>query len=178
MSELAEQELQVFLENTYCKYNQYVYKLAWQYCDTKDQIDDLVQDIWVKLCDKAEKLKALSEAKLLAYISTTIRNTAISLARKQKNNLPLNAVNNISYNEAEILNAVLDRQIKTQYFRKIWPYVPQPTRELLERKYVLHESDAEIALTVNIRISSVRMYLSRARKEAFAILAEYKDMLF
>lgn len=177
MTEPAAQDYQKFLETTYHQYNQYVYKLAWQHCNSKVEVEDLVQEVWLRLCTKSRKLASLSKKQQLSYISTTIRNTAILLTRQRKLDLPLDAADYIGYDEVTILNSILDRQLSAQNFRKLWSLVPQPARELLERKYLLYESDAEIALAFSVRATSVRMYLSRARKEALSILSEHKDLL-
>ena len=178
MAEAATQDDEELLDGLYRRYNQYVYKLAWQHCSSKIDVEDLVQEVWTRLCTKSGKLASLSEKKQLSYISTTIRNTAILLARQQKLTLSLDTLDCFTYDEVDVLNSILDRQLSMQHFRELWPQVPQPARELLERKYLLCESDAEISMVFSIRTSSVRMYLSRAKKEALSVLSEHKDLLF
>lgn len=167
-----------FLDSCYTNYSLYVYKLAWQYSGPKLEVDDLVQEVWIRLCTKADKLATQTPAQQLAYISTTIRNTAISLMRQQQMEVSLDAVYGIGHNEADILNDILDRRISIQHFRQLWPKVPQPARELLERKYLLDESDVQIARAMGIGTNSVRMYLSRARKIALSVLGDHKDFFF
>lgn len=167
----------LFLTWLYAEYHLYVYKLAWQYCNDADYIEDFVQDIWLSLCAHPEKLSTLNKAQQLAYISATIRNAGASLARSVTYEVALTDAYGITYNEAEILNGIFDRKTSIQQFRKIWPRVPQPAREILERKYLLNQSDAEIARTLGIRTNSVRMYISRAKKTAFSVLSEYRDLL-
>ena len=161
----------------YYEYRLFVYKLAWQHCDGKTDAEDLAQEVWEKLCTKEKVLFAYSKKQQIAYISAVVRNTAVSFARKEKKTCPLDQAYNLGYNEANILNEVMDRQMKAEIFYRIWPSVPESIRELLERKYLLLESDAEIAAAMGIGKNSVRMYLSRARKTACAILSKYKNML-
>lgn len=49
---------------------------------------------------------------------------------------------------------------------RIWPQLDSRTRQLLEDKYVLNMSDAEIASALGVKPSSVRMLLTRARSKA------------
>ena len=49
---------------------------------------------------------------------------------------------------------------------RIWPQLDSRTRQLLEDKYVLNMSDAEIASALGVKSSSVRMLLTRARSKA------------
>lgn len=97
--------------------------------------------------------------------------------RKQHPECPLEYADNIAYHEVELLNNIVDREMRIEIFREIWPCVPAGARELLERKYILNESDAEIADAMGIGKNSVRMALTRARKTAFSILEKKKSML-
>ena len=161
----------------YEEYRLYVYKLAWQYSNLSADVDDLVQDVWVKICEKAILISQLEKGQQLVYISTVVRNTAYSEGRVHVNFAPLETVSGLEYYETEVLNRILDRKLSIDRFRQIWPYVPEDARVVLERKYVLGESDAQIAAAMGIHKNSVRMYLSRARKIAWAVLGEYKDLL-
>lgn len=49
---------------------------------------------------------------------------------------------------------------------RVWPQLDLRTRQLLEDKYVLNMSDAEIASALGVKPSSVRMLLTRARSKA------------
>lgn len=167
----------LFLTWLYAEYHLYVYKLAWQYCNDANLIEDFVQDIWLSLCAHNEKLSTLNKAQQLAYISATIRNAGASLSRCTTYEVSLENAYGITYTEADILNSIFDRKTTIQQFKRIWPQVPQPAREILERKYLLNQSDAEIAHSLGIRTNSVRMYISRAKKTAFSVLSEYRDLL-
>lgn len=166
-----------FLLWLYSEYSRYVYKLAWQITSNKADVDDLVQEVWVRLCSKGDLLVNFSKERHLSYINTTIKNTAISIARRQTTEWPLEFADTLSYDETEILNALFDRQMKIHHFQKLWCLVPSAARELLERKYILLETDEEIARNLGIKASSVRMYLTRARNTACAILSQYKGDL-
>lgn len=172
-----DQETNVFITQLYDQYNRYTYKLAWQYCKFEYEVSDLVQEVWLKLYLKAEKLLSLSPEQQISYISTTLRNTALSYFRKENITLPLDSANGVAINEPDILDRILDRRSNIQRFYQLWTLVPQPARELLERKYFLEETDAEIAIAMGIGRNSVRMYLTRARKTAYSVLAEHKEAI-
>lgn len=158
------------MDQFYETYSKFVYKEAWTYCQTLDETEDLTQDVWVKLCEKESLLTTLSPKQHFVYLSTTVRNMAISLSRKQKETLPLEYAEKYGYNESERLIEALDRKLSIEHFRAEWPKVPQPAKEVLERKYILLESDKEIAQNMKIAPASVRMYLTRARKTALTVL--------
>lgn len=177
MSTTPVQDPQSFLLWFYKEYSRYIYKLALQTCYNPSDVDDLVQEVWLRLCVKCELLSQLPKERHLSYIASAVRNTAISIARKQKKEYPLECTYAISYNEVDALNTIFDRQIRNQRFREIWTLVPPATREILERKYTLFETDEEIAFDLCIKPASVRMYLTRARKTACAILIQHKNDL-
>lgn len=165
------------MSQLYEEYRLYVHKLAWQYSNPNSEVDDLIQDVWVKICEKAILVSQLEKKQQLVYLSTVVRNTVYSASRMRVNFEPLETVSGLEYYETEVLNRILDRKLSIDRFRQIWPYVPEDARVVLERKYVLGESDAQIAAAMGIHKNSVRMYLSRARKIAWAVLGEYKDLL-
>lgn len=171
------QDIQAFLVWFYQEYSRFIYKLALQTCYDTTDVEDLVQEVWLRLCAKGELLSQLPKERHLSYIASAVRNTAISIARKYKKEYPLECAYAISYNEADALNAIFDRQIKIQRFRELWPQVPAASREILERKYTLFETDEEIACDLGIKPASVRMYLTRARNTAFATLIQHKEDL-
>ena len=177
MNIISVHETEKKVQHLYDEYSLYVYKRAWQYCSNAVHIDDLVQEVWMNICANPDRVFQLPKPQLMAYLSATVRNTACSLARSAPVELPLEDASRLTYNEADILNTILDRRLSVEAFRSVWPYVPEQARELLERKYFLEESDAEIAQALGIRSSSVRMYLSRARKTALSVLNEYRDLI-
>ena len=166
---------QAFMLQFYKKYSNFLYKLAWQHRSSLYDVEELMQTVWLRLCEKVDVLALMPPERQLSYMATTLRNTAISLSRSNGVEWPLEMAENISYNESDILDAILDRKLCLERFHKIWPQVPADARELLERKYLMKETDKEIASALGIRPNSVRTYLSRARKVAYAILAEYKE---
>ena len=63
-------------------------------------------------------------------------------------------------------------KIGIEEVRRVLNQIPQQMREILEYKYLLELSDEEIAKTLGIKKSSVRQYVSRARKATYALLEE------
>lgn len=163
-----------FFPQFYREYQQFVYQQAWKYTSAAFDVDDLVQDVWLKLCQKCELLSTYSKKQQLSYLAVAVRNTAISNARKAKGSCSIDFLENAAYDGANLLDEIFDRKFRIEAFRAAWVQVPGTTRELLERKYILMESDEEIARQMQIHPNSVRMALSRARKQAFSILQHFE----
>lgn len=161
-----------FFQSFYEQYYQFVYQQAWKYVPNSFEADDLVQDVWEKMYLKCDLLRSFSHNRQLAYIAVAVRNTALSNARRKHETLSLDELTNVIWSNTEMLDDLFDRQIRMETFRAAWPKVPAPARELLERKYILMESDMEIAQAMAISRNSVRMYLTRARKQAYNVLSQ------
>lgn len=170
-------DIEIFCSWLYDKYSKFVLKEAWKYCNNIQDVEDLTQEIWEKMSIKREILMQYSHEQLCAYLAVSVRNHAISSARKKRDEYSLEAAAKIAYNEMDVLDEYLDRQYKKKAFYKYWRLVPQPSKEILERKYLLHETDDEIGHAMNMSSDSVRMALSRARKKALAALLPFHDAL-
>ena len=167
-----------FLLQFYDQYRNYLYKHVWsQYCSKQD-VEDIVQTVWEKLIAKEDLLIKLEHRQRLNYISKTVENTVRELKRKQRVSVcSLEQIKEPTYDGTRFLEQLQDKHMKHEHFQAVWAQVDASTRELLERKYWLDETDEEIASAMNISTASVRMYLSRARRRALSILANAKENL-
>lgn len=167
---------QEFLLRFYNQYHKYLYKQVWELCYSKQDVDDIVQTVWEKLIPKEELLRSLAHGQRLTYISKPAENTIKEIARKQKISVcSLEQVAEFTYDGTQFLEQQQDQHMRHACFQAAWALVDENSRELLERKYWLNETDEEIALAMNISRASVRMYLSRARKRALSVLAPSKE---
>ncbi len=78
--------------------------------------------------------------------------------------------------EASISQSISDvedyviMQSQLEALQSIWPRLDMRSRYILEAKYILEKSDKEIADELHIKPQSVRMALTRARKNAIELL--------
>ena len=56
----------------------------------------------------------------------------------------------------------------------VWPQLSTQDKILLESKYILGYNDNEIGKLLGCKASSVRMYLTRARRRAVELISEVK----
>ncbi len=167
-----------FFEEFYEQYHIYVYKLVKEQCWRPEDVEDVVQGIWEKLFGKKELLASLSVPQQVQYITSTIRNTIIKDVRKKKLEIcSLESVLELGYDGTVRMERRVERQMTSATFREVWNLVDPSIRELLERKYLLEESDSDIAAAMQIKTNSVRTYLSRARKAARSVLQPYSEQL-
>lgn len=53
---------------------------------------------------------------------------------------------------------------------RVWDKLDEQTRYLLNARYLMESSDAEIAAQLGISAGSVRTYLTRARRKAYELM--------
>lgn len=139
---------------------------AGNYLSEKADVEDVVSDAVVKLVEKIDLLRQLDEAKRLPYAITTVRHMAYRHLRR-KNLLQMTSFDTLE----DVLTAPAedadDRILKEQRnarLRELLGALPTEDLLLLEEKYILLWSDAEIAETLGIQPNSLRMRLTRAKR--------------
>ena len=133
--------------------------------------EDLVQDVIVKLIDKVQLLRSFDSRRLASYIAETAKNTAIDYTRKTKDTLRIEE-NTIFDEPVSSIELEFLRNHNISELKRVWPELKPTTQEVLTRKYFLLQSDEEIAKAFNVKPASVRMILTRARKEAYDLLRD------
>lgn len=170
---------QDFILQLYLEFKGLMYSTAQKYITSPQAVEDIVQDSIAKLINKVDILRNMERCILASYIVSTIKNTAINqLKVDQAQNLC-----HIDFSEEErmtIQNRSLSIDeiliIKEQRLRlsKIWMQLSIDDQVLLEGKYILGYSDMELAEQLHCKMSSVRMKLTRARRNAQKLLIELR----
>lgn len=139
--------------------------------DTKD-IEDLINDSFIKLINKISLLKTLDCCRLTAYVVYTVRSVAINhIKRKKVENRHMYFVEepDITEDPFSFENSCVKRLIRQEELESLHNAIcnlPQKQKDLLYFKYILELSDQEIAEIFGIAPNSVRQYLTRARRNA------------
>lgn len=140
-------------------------------------MDDVLQDSLIRLIDKIDILRSLEQRKQVNYIITTVRNQLKNYYRKNQLTTIYSLDDEDSFikktisAQDDVENFIL-RKERVMKLRTIWPQLSETTQQLLERKYILGQSNDEIAKVFDVKPESVRMKLTRARKEALELLQE------
>lgn len=140
-----------FMINLYEQCHKAMYRQAYDILRDHGEAEDAVQDTLVKLIGRMAALRTMPQGQLLPYAVIAAKSTAIDRWRRRKKE------------RVDLLSRGLEK-------------LPQRDRDILMYRYILEMSDEEIAGLLNIKPGSVRMCLSRARKNAFAVL-EAEEML-
>ena len=138
-------------------------------------------DYLKKLIEKQERLAGLAQAAQAGYVATTVRNTAISILREKTKGkdkiLSLDALGEdalrrymIPIREEEMIRQEMARQL-----REGLEHMEPQERALLEGKYILAQSDKELAADFKCKPDSIRMKLTRARRKFLDIMKRSEE---
>lgn len=168
-----ETDSRQFLEGLYQNYHRLMYQTACKWLETAADREDLVQEALVKLIEKEELLRTLKKESLVCYIVHTVRNTAFKHLNKRKNTDAL--LTELEEDGPAGEPPVDDRLLREEQFRHLrqaWSALPEREKLLLEGRYLFGESDEELAQALGCKPGSVRMALTRARRELLKQLEE------
>lgn len=170
LAEISNSDDRQFMVEIYQKYHRLMYHLARKCINDSLILEDIVQDSLVKLLAKIAILRQLDDARLVSYIAHTVRNTAIKHlehhAKIYHNLIDIN-IEDLAENSDVCTSSPEECAIQKEQwetFLQEWANLSDRERLLLEGKYLLKQSDSELAECLGCQPASVRMALTRARR--------------
>lgn len=170
-----------FISQLYEEYEDLLYATALKYTTYHLDAEEIVQDSLVRLIKKVSVIRKLERCVLAGYLVSTVRNTAINYIRKEQSRQKRRDVfeqgvvaetpaQELSLDELMILSE------NRQRIKDAWRKLAESDRFLLEGKYLLGLTDAELAHQMNCKPESIRMKMTRARRRAFRLITEQEVM--
>jgi RNA polymerase sigma-70 factor (ECF subfamily) len=178
---IEDDDDRVFMLNLYNNYYGLVRKTVYSITYDNTDIEDLINDVFIKLIGKISVLRKLDCCKATSYVVYTTRSVTINYLKH------LSVVKKHTYygEDADIADSLIsvdndmeDRFVNQSDLEALGNAIlklPQKQKDLLHYKYVLEMNDAEIAEILDIDRNSVREYLTRARRNAKKLME--KEML-
>ncbi|OCN01399.1 RNA polymerase subunit sigma-54 [Clostridium sp. W14A] len=175
---IEDDDDKAFMRNLYQDYSALVRSTVYKVMRCENDIDDLAEDIFVKLIEKIPLLRTFDCCKTAAYVVYTARSVAINFIKhrdvQQKHTfygekadvsdelmIPEGTLEEVYYHREE-LEALSDAVLR----------LPDREKDILYFKYILEKTDAEIAEDLSISPGSVREYLTRARRAAKKLMEQ------
>ena len=174
---IEDESDRAFMTQIYLDHERIMYAEMLKMSDNRGIMDDVFQESLIRLIDKIDVLRSLDERKRVNYIITTVRNQMRNYRRDHKKDPAIslddeeNSIQKSLCSE-DSLDEIVYRSQRTKKLHNIWPRLSEQTQQLLESKYILGLSNAEIAKDFGVKTESVRMMLTRARKEALSYLQD------
>lgn len=151
----------------YERYVSYLFFAAGKFTDSQPDREDLVHDALLRLMKNVPALRELEPNALAGYLYLTVR--SVWLDRNQREQpQPEDVLDSLAGHDIEEDNLAKwdTAALKERLPRKEW--------FLLQTKYIVGCTDAEIGGIFGCSAASIRMMLTRARRHARAILG-YKE---
>ncbi len=161
-----------FILDLYKNYYGLARKTVFNITHQTDDIEDLINDSFIKLIDRISLIRTLDCCKMTAYVVSTIRSVAINYIKHKKvehKHLYYSEYSDMT-NDPFIFEddseARLIRREEMDLLRDGISMLLEKEKDLLYFKYILEMKDNDIAEILGIAPNSVRQYLTRARRNA------------
>ena len=149
-------EEKVRFEKIYQKYRGLMYHVADGILHNRQDAEDAVHNAFLRIIKHFKRLQNTPVQDLAPLVAVIARNEAISLQRKRKVEVPLEAWDGI----AETSEAVTDYHALIESFTRL----PQTYRAAMEMKLLLGYSDGEIAVRLGLSKTAVSTRIDRGRQ--------------
>lgn len=146
----------------------HMYRVAISVMKNDCEAMDAVQDAMLRLWEKRNQLKEISNIKL--YCLNVIRNTCLNIIRDKKVSIEIDKVGDIESDE-DINNTVEGKHL-SHIVIKAMNRLPSDQKKVLQLSAFGGFSNADIAEVLGTTQGNVRVILSRARKNIRVLLSK------
>lgn len=158
-----------YVKDLYIKYEQAMFKIAYNILHNSTDAEDAVQNTFIKIIDRLEKVRAIDSNETKYYLSIMTQNAAKDIQRKA-NNLP-RSIEELDELESDI--SVEDSvmvKIDLERFKTALGSLPENEHEILFLNLIIGHSPAEIAALYGIPSNTARQRIFRAKQHLKQVL--------
>lgn len=148
--------------------------LAFRMLQSREEAEDLVQEVFIRLWDMRDKLKEYRSPEALAMRMT--RNLCLDQLRKRKVRRQTAAPEGTDpENSGELApesgtmsenpHSQMERREDQDMIRNLVEELPEPQRSLVQLRHLEEKEYDEIARIMHMNVNAIRVSLSRARKD-------------
>lgn len=172
---IADDDDRAFMEQLYTEHASLMTACAMKVLRNPEDASDAVEQVLVKLIENIRRIREVPCNKLRAYIVTTIKNTSIDIAikRNRENKYAFTAaddlISSVAAKECPVDEQIL-LTLQTEALIKAIGELSANERAIIEMKYLTGLHDQEIAQTLSLSPSTVRVYVSRARRNLYRLM--------
>ena len=141
-----------------------------------ENVEDCIQDCFVRLVNNVKRLQELSQAQITVYVNQTIRSVIVDYQKKKKLLM-------IDYdidifpdqeNQSSVEKEIEDKEAYERFFKAFYT-LPEVDQIILRSLYQDDISREELARKLGIKPTSIRTYISRAKKHALQLMRGEAD---
>ena len=162
-SDTTPDQERAFFEQLYWEFHRLMYKTASTYVTNQSDIEDVLQDAIERLLPRTSKVMGIPCCVLPTYLVYTVRSTAINFRRCQsviaKHTGPITSddENTRHQNYEDPPQQTLEAKEHLQKIGDILRNLPDSDQELLFRKYVLEQTDTELADIFHVKYRDLHL---------------------
>ena len=134
--------------------------------------EDAVQDTFVRCIRRFDTLRSLPEAARAVYLQTAVKRNALNRLRSTGTHPSVSMEETELKDKAASVEERAIRSLTVAEVKDAFTKLPESLRDVLRYKYLLELSDSEIANVLGVSKSTVRVYLTRARRAVLALCRE------
>lgn len=168
MSLIDNEDDKIKFEDIYNRYKKMMFWIANQILRDERDIDEVVQDSFMKIIRNLDKIKKINSKKTKSFISIIVKNTAIDAYRKSlSNRVEVELEDNLIFPSDEL------EEVEKEGLNDIEIAImklPEIYKEVFLLKYSHELENYEIAKLLDIKESTVRVRLARGKEKLEFIL--------
>lgn len=166
-----------FVMDLYQEYKYAMFKTAYSIVEDTHTAEDLVHECCITIIDHLDRIRNVEPCKQRAYIVSIVKNSSINyvVKRNRRSKYSFLSENEQVFDRTDPDESVDDRLLQKsdiEAVRAALLKLSEKDRTILRMKYFDQLTDKEIASYLDIKIDSVRYYLTLARRRLKTILSE------
>jgi RNA polymerase sigma-70 factor (family 1) len=145
-------------------YSSRLYRMAYRLMNSREEAEDIVQEVYVKLWTLRNELPNYNSVEALSIRIT--RNLCMDHLRRRKVNM--DAMKDEHHQQAsypETPSESIEKKERAELVHKLIETLPEPQRSLVHLRHLEGKEYEEIAEMVNMNVNAIRVSISRARKQ-------------
>ena len=145
-------------------YSSRLYRMAFRLMNSREEAEDIVQEVYIKLWGMRNTLKNYNSIEALSIRIT--RNLCLDHLRRKKVNIDaLNAERVNASGHSDSPAHKLEQKEEVEMIHTLIAALPEPQRSLVHLRHLEEKEYEEIAEMVNMNVNAIRVSISRARKQ-------------
>jgi RNA polymerase sigma-70 factor (ECF subfamily) len=166
---IEDSDDRAFMENIYISYQRLMYSEILKIVKDSWATEDILHTVIIKLIDKIPLLRTLTRTKLVNYIITASKNTALNFLRQKKRLAEYTYDDGFdSLDEDEVMYDVgseFNLRERIDGVNTAWKLLDDRSKRILQMKYILEKTNEEIGQELGIKPDSVRTTIIRVREK-------------
>ena len=150
-------------------YSSRLYRMAYRLMNSREEAEDIVQEVYVKLWGMRNDLEKYNSIEALCVRIT--RNLCLDQLRRRKVNYDAMKAEKLKEESfPETPSESLEKKESADLLHTLIAALPEPQRSLVHLRHLEGKEYEEIAEMVNMNVNAIRVSISRARKQMRALV--------